>query len=532
MTPTGTFGTIIRLKVAIITSGLRGESKRAFGTVVALLMALTGGILGFRSFYSSSAQSGGGSGRGLVIGFTTLFFAWVFGPLMLGGVDDSLDPRTLSLLPLSRRDLRTGLLGATLVGFLPAATILALCGVVAGYASPDVSAIVIVTALIVLVLLSLGASRLLSVGLARAVRSRKGRDLAIVIASLTGASLWLGVQTVRRLGGEQLDRAVGVLRWTPAGALGQAVLDARTGAVLRPALRIGAAAVVAVLFLWAWMAGLERLLLHPESLRSVLGVRREGARVLGRLGDRSATLVLAKELRYVARSPQRRSALLVGTIVGTVFALFQVVKTRHPGAEVVLGAPIGILFGIGVTNNLLGAEGPALWIELMSGATVRRLLIGRGLAAVPNLVLPQIVPAVVLGVLSHGWTNLWMITALAFGTWGLPLGVGTVISVIAPFPQPETSNPFSNRRVAPGEGCLIGVVAFIGLGALAVVAAPVVIGVLSQRSGDTAHRLLAVAGATVWSLLVWQVGLAIAERRTRGRENELMETLGAHQVNT
>ena len=524
--------TFARLKLAILLSGFRGEAKRSFGVIIAIVMSLIGGITGFVRFSGGAHKGGQSPLHGVVIGFTMLFSVWVFGPLLLGGVDDSLDPRTLMLLPLPRRQLRRGLLIAGLIGFLPFATTLALAGVVVGYGP---FAIVPVLALL---LLCVGASRLLATMLARAIRSRRGRDLAVIIAALAGSVLWLGSQSARRLHGHQLDVLVGVLRWTPSGALGQAVFDSQQGRYMAAMARTAAGLLCAAIALWAWWSALEKLLVHSESVRAAVRIRGEGrplddprAMLAGRSNSRSA-VVLAKELIYVRRSPQRRSALVIGTVIGTLFALFQIVKTRHPGVDAVFAAPIGLIFGLGVTNNLLGAEGPALWLELLSGATFRDLLVGRGLAAVPNLLLPQIFSALLLGTLSGAWPNTAYVILLSMVTWGVPLGVGTAISVLTPFPQPETANPFSNRRVAPGEGCLIGLMGLGGLAAVSALLAPIMYIVWTTRTASVATHVGVAAAAAAWSFLVWTGALSFASWFTQGKEPALLEALGAHQVNT
>ena len=154
------------------------------------------------------------------------------------------------------------------------------------------------------------------------------------------------------------------------------------------------------------------------------------------------------------------------------------------------------------------------------------------LAAVPNLVLPQLLSALLLGVMSGSWVNMVFVWALSLLTWGVPLGVGTVISVVTPFPQPETANPFSNRRVAPGEGCLIGLVGLVGLAAVSALLAPIAAIVWQSRHASIGTRVTVVALSAIWSFLVWLASLGFAAWFTRGKEPSLLESLGAHQVNT
>ena len=168
--PTGFINTRevhIKNQLSVLGPDLFVEAKRSFGAIIAIVMSTLGGAVGFTRFYTHAHGSGRTPVHSVVVGFSLLFSTWVFGPLLLGGVDDSLDPRTLALLPLPKGDLRRGLLTAALIGFLPAATVIALLGVVAGYGP----AAIVPTA--VCLLLCVGASRLLATVLARAVRSRR-----------------------------------------------------------------------------------------------------------------------------------------------------------------------------------------------------------------------------------------------------------------------------------------------------------------------------------------------------------------------
>ena len=104
--------------------------------------------------------------------------------------------------------------------------------------------------------------------------------------------------------------------------------------------------------------------------------------------------------------------------------------------------------------------------------------------------------------------------------------------MLTPFPQPETSNPFSNRRVAPGEGCLIGLVGLGGLAAVSVLIGPMAYLVWTTRTAAVTSHLGVAALCAAWSWLVWSSALRFASWFTHGKEPAMLEALGAHQVNT
>ena len=522
--------TFVAIKLTILRNSFVRDRRLRLGMTVITAVALIGAAAGFWRFFTQSRQGAAQASHGMVLSFTLLFGAWVFGPIVMGGVDDTLDPTRLVHLPISRDQMRRGLVAASLTGHVPVATVIALVGAVAGFARVGLGGFLVLMAVVVELLLALGAGRALAVGLAHSSRSRRGRDVSVLMASLGGSVLWLGNQSVRLLSASQYEQAIRIMRWLPAGALGQAVVDARDGDYGVAATRILVGGLVALLMLRWWMTGLDRLLILPESIRHERRLSAGRFPLLGPwvrwFGPRPWAVVMMKELRYLVRAPQRRSALLVGTVIGAPFAFLQVLRSGHLGHGSVWFAPAALLFGIGASNNLLGADAAALWLETSSGLRMRTLLAGKSLAAVPYVVLPVAVSATAMGALTGNLAGTLHVVALTLTCWGVPLGIGCLVSVFAPFPQPDHGNPFANRRPSAGEGCLIGVLGVVGLAVAAILLSPV-----AALTGYTLHRgPLAVTGSLVaagaWSMGVWAAGLELASRRAQRHESDLLQDLG------
>jgi hypothetical protein len=197
----------------------------------------------------------------------------------------------------------------------------------------------------------------------------------------------------------------------------------------------------------------------------------------------------------------------------------------------VLGAPIAMLFGVHATNNLLGTDSASLWMEQTAGIKLKDQLIARGIAATPNLFIPSILAAFVLAAMTGGWTEFCIIVAASLLCWGIPLGVGTLISVVAPFNQPDVGNPYSNKRSHSGHGGLVSVLAIAGICTFMIAALPVV-GVIAVGYFTRSFLFLSggLAVSTIYSLGIWKLGIWAALRVKRGREVDLLAELGGRRA--
>lgn len=534
---------LVSLKLTLLRNAMFTSRWKTAGSLAFLAASLAGSIYtaanmakSIREVPSETLATSGALGN-IVVTTTVLFAIWVFGPLLIGGVDESLDPTRLALLPLTPSEMRRGLVAGSLVGALPFGTLVALSGMIIGQPAKPVQLVGAVVIAVTVLLLCLGASRALAVALAYASRSRRGKDLAMLLASLGAAALFLGTQAVRFFDESTRNTIIRWLRVLPSGQLGVAIAELQTGRIDAALLRTLPWLIAAIVLILLWLRGLDRLLVDGER---VVHVRASGdpsplalvPRGLRRWATHPTIVMASKDLRYLARSPQRRSSLIVTVVIGTVFALLQSMRYAGGTELAVLGAPIAVLFGVHATNNLLGTDAASLWIDQGAGITLRQQLIARGLAATPNLIVPTILAAGVLTILNGGLHAFLLIVVLSLTCWGLPLGIGSVVSVIAPFSQPDVGNPHANRRASAGRGGLVSIMAVVGICSLGLSALPIlsVVGAAWSRPSMPALMVVAIVISTLWSLLVWRAGLWLSLRVVRGREFDLLADLGGRRA--
>ncbi|HNI34182.1 MAG TPA: hypothetical protein PLV93_02220, partial [Microthrixaceae bacterium] len=114
--PPSTIRIFVRLKARLVVNGVRRMTRSTWarvGFAFAVLGAVGAAALGFgmalglRSFWDPHEQH-----RILVLVTFGIVMGWWFGPILSGGVDETIDPARLSLLPLTRRQIRTGQIAA------------------------------------------------------------------------------------------------------------------------------------------------------------------------------------------------------------------------------------------------------------------------------------------------------------------------------------------------------------------------------------------------------------------------------------
>ena len=529
--------TLVSLKIRIVRNSLHGGTFRKIATLISYGGSATLAVYSAFRLIARAHTGGSVSTESIVNTMTMMFGLWVFGPLLVGGVDDALDPSRLTMLPITKREMHRGMFAAAMIGPLPLATCITLIGATVAY-SGGVGTIGVAAAAVIMLMITLGASRSMSVALAFATRTRRGKDVAMLLASLGAALIFLVTQSLRFLSTHDKALILRILRWLPAGQIATAMQEFHRGSYATAIARTVGLGLVAAVLLHAWVSGVDRLLIDTESVRHSRNVKERNGLLLvhswlQRWIELPIAVMVAKELRYLVRSPQRRSSMIVSIVIGTVFALLQSLRYNSANTLSVFGAPIAMLFGVHATNNLLGTDAASLWLEQTTGIRLREQLLSRGIAATPNLFVPTILAAGVLGVMTHGYLEFALVAIVAVTCMGIPLGVGNVISVVAPFTQPDHSNPHSNRRVGSGQGGLVSLLAFVGIvllmGLFIPVGIAVGVGYESRNYPLIALGLVVSCGYSMW---VWRLGLRWALRITANKEVDLLSRIGGRRAAT
>lgn len=471
----------VRLKLRLIANGLRGRPGRIALFVTGVLVSGIFAVAGYAIFAVPGVLDDGRAAATLLpLGGSALVLGWVVLPLVFFGVDESLDPARFALFPLRRRTLIAGLFTAALVGLPALATLVATAGTVstAAQLGGGGAALVQFAGIVAGLLLCVAVSRSVTSAFATGLRSRRSRDLAVVllavVAALLGPLQLAVLAGLERADWEAFGTVARIAGWTPLGApysIGLDVAAGRAWAVPVKLLIVGAA--IAGL-LWWWSATLERAMLGAAASGRGGEAAETGSpvdRLVGRLlfgrrlpATRFGALV-GREVRYWLRETRRRAALITFTVVGLFLPVSVSMSGGSPG---LMGGFVGALAAVALANQF-GYEGSAYAANMTAGVPGRTEIHSRAAAHALFTVPLLMVVAIVVALVSGRPEGL----AAQFGglvaAYGVGLGVVLPVSVIAAYALPETTSPFA---LSSGGGAAKGLLTLGAMLATVVVSVP------------------------------------------------------------
>lgn len=444
-------GVLIRMRLRLYAHSLQ-EARRIIAFVAGLAVGLIVAV--------GSASIIATTGRPFSVAallFTVWTLGWIFAPILTAGSDETLQPEHFSLLPIPPRRLAFGLLVAAAFGIAPVMTLIAFGGLVVAAAGHGVAALVVAVAGVVLELgFVITVSRVVVGWLGALLRSRRGRDLGILLASGLGllyvpARMMMGSVVPVLLGAS--DSTLGaVVRWFPSS---WAAMAAQAAADQQWVLAAGF--LLALLALTGLLMALWAVLLRQRLTTASRDSHGVAARVGGGWLERviPATpvgAVMIKEIRCWWRDARRRAVLVPSLLMGLAIpVLIEFTGRSHSVSTIAYGS----LFVVGLTTmnsgNLYGYDPAALRHYLVTGTAPSVDIRGRQLAWAAYVAPVAVLAALVLPGVTGFWTAYPWVLALTAAGLGAGSGMLVLLSVFAAFPAPrQRGNPFAGGSNRPG----------------------------------------------------------------------------------
>jgi ABC-2 type transport system permease protein len=504
-----------------------GGNRSVFGLVVTLLaVGALGGLIGL-SLVAARAASPATASIAVGIAHTVIVVGWTTIPVLTLGTEGTLDPSRLALFPLRARDLMPGLMLARLAGAggLFTAEVL-VGGFVAQARSPETALAALLAAGLVLVL-SLAASGAVTSALAGAAQKRRWRDVVLFAGPAFAIATNVGV---RFIGEDVFGRVSGrraalrrVLDLLPPAWPARAVQSIGEGHLAVAGAVLVALAVVGWALVRLWQNLLEGALVEVSETR-MEGGKRAPLLLPGfsRLRDQRMAAVASRELRLSWRDPRQRAALL-GSSAPAFVMLAQGFSGTNP-IPLELVALMTLMPLAAQASNLFGFDGPAYWMHAAAGEEVRTDLVAKGAVKVAMAVTLAAALVTVLALRSGSWAGGRIAVALAMTFAGgcVLAGVGSWFSVTSPVPMVDRRDPFSSGNSGRSSGSLLTFVAMMATPALVL---GVSLALYSVLDGHPVLRGAVLALMVTAGLVIWQAGLAAAERADRGRDPDLLGRL-------
>ena len=471
---------LVRLKLQLLTNALRASRPARVSFIISTIFAV---LVAFGTFVVLALLRGSAAPVTQTAAVFTVFaFGWLILPLLMFGLDGTLDPATLALYPLRTRPLAVGLLAASATGAWPAANVIGLLGVTVGLARGPLGLLVAVVAVLLQVLFCIVLARLVTTGLAGMLRSRRGKDFAAFLIIPIFALYETFAQVVPRLAAEGkittrafegIDRW---LRWLPPGLAAHAIQDASDGHAGTALARLGLLAAVILALGALWIRSLSRSLVTVDTSTQSSKVRSPGGRS-GRVGRARTALpfgrfgiggtVAARFLLYQRREP---GAIVRWCIIGVVMLAASVSTIREPTYHVglIISAVLaGIMLSV-FQANTIGLTGPAFGLEASSLTGVRALrgyFAGRNAAlAVIAVPLSLVLSTGLAAFAGHPGDWFWGV-AIDLCAIGAALGLSSLLSATTAYPvqkrvgspMPNAADGYGSQAFAGGMGSLFGV---------------------------------------------------------------------------
>lgn len=523
--------TVLRLRYRVLANNLLRSPLQLIGFCFGVLWGLS--ILAFVVLALvgvAATQALAGAQSAAVLGGAALLIGWIVGPLLVAGIDTTVDAGKLAPFPLTTRQVMTILVATGLTGIPGIATSLAACATLILWVRWPLAAIVALPCAALGVLTCVLATRLSAI-LAGGIGSRRrGRELigtiALILLILAGPILTAVFSTVSLADDliARVTQSAAFLAWTPLGAAWAVPSEVAAGQFGAAALKLLIALGTAAALWFAWAAALDRAAVAPPQ-RAARAAKPGALGLFGLLPTGGTGATWARSLTFWLRDPRYLRQL----IVVPLFPLLLAFAGGVDGA-LFIASPLFVAFVLCVGGYTdVSYDGTAFASVLASGIRGRDDRAGRLLGAasvgVPLTVLTAVAAAVLGG-------RPGLLPASLAGGLGLLLvgyGVTAVSSALiaTPVAAPGDS-PFTS---VPGQTFLSGILVFVVIAACGVLGAPaLVLSLTSLAGGDPVAGWVALIVALAVGIAVAVSGVVVGGRTLERTGPDLLLRIKAFPV--
>ncbi|MFZ0546755.1 MAG: hypothetical protein WAM60_15015 [Candidatus Promineifilaceae bacterium] len=479
---------LLKLRSKLSFRQFMGEKAKILSSIIAIAI-LTPVTIGFAAATGAGYLFLPDQWPYQLLGFVFLlsWLIWIVAPVFSFNVNEGLDPTRLLIYPISRRDFLAHMLLGTLLDyptyFLAPFAIAVVVGFGLGLALP----IVLIAIFLCYLLLVLTSQTLINT-LGGVLRSRRFRDISVIVGAFIGFSCWFvstGLQGVfSRLADVseqdaetffQTWQPLDIMKWLPPGAAAKAVEQASTGHWGGSFLWLGYTLVWVVFFGWLWWQVTHRIItgegfviggLPTPSKEKEVKQKEKSKGLRGLSWDwipADIRQVAVKEVRIRWRTPQSRIGLIYMFLMPFFFVAYPLFFDPDRSNSPISISKYVFVGGVAVytmfvfwTNgqNMLGWETNGLPTLFLTPVSRQRLFIGKGLAQFLMNGIPVVIISIVAVVVQPSLVSVALLpNGIAQGL--AVLSVMSVSSVLFPYPvrtdKQSGQNPFAGKG-----GCITG----------------------------------------------------------------------------
>ncbi|MFE1644836.1 transporter [Microbacterium sp. P01] len=499
--------TLLRLRLRVLGNSLTRSTWQLVATVIGglyglgMLVAVAAGAvaLGLSASFDLAATI-------IVLAGSLLTLGWVLFPLLLTGIEQTLDPPHLVQYPIPMRTLLIALTLAGVIGIPGAVSLLAgLASAAAWLRSPPAMVAAVLCAVIgvVTAVVASRAMAALSVGLQSSRRARELSGILIIIPLLLLGPIIIALTQGISSSAGALPNLASALGWTPLGAAWAVPGAIAVGDIGGAGLRLLIALATLVLLYIVWRGALARALVTP-AVATNRSVSRGKLGVFARVPQTPAGAIAARCLTYWRRDP-RYARQLISVPLIPVLLWFYSILNDAPVLVMWTGPLLGFTFALTLASDI-SYDGTAFATHLIDGVRGRDDRLGR-LSALAVFAVPITLLAAVGGVaFADQWQHLPVILALSIGTMLTGMGVVCISSARFVMPVPRAGdNPFKS---AQGSSFTTGLQVFAVWGIVLAIMIPTgVLAIISFASGSAVFGWSALACSVVIGVAVLIIGI-------------------------
>ncbi len=450
---------LFHLRLKLLARSFQGPNavSRIIGTALLLVFLaptaffiMFGEIVGLRYLTQSNLHEAENITY-LILG--GIFLLWALLPLLQFTVNESLDITKLTIYPVSQAEMMLGLILSTFVDIPTIGLILTLAGVAAGWTQAPLQLAGYSIILLLTYISTVAFSQMILSSFLGLLRTRKWRDISIVLFTFIALTISLGFQL---LSASARSSAVinsnfisnllngSFSQWyqfLPPGMAGSSLAAIFTGNYLSAGVWAAGLLGYSVLFVWLWSSILARALVRPEEFGSVKTRRRKSAIVISQKSAAKQSFIPAqitafaiKDLQYLWRDPRFKRVMLnvlywIGLLV--VFSF-----ENNPFSSFFL---YFVVFSscISLSSFAFGYEGPAMTQLAVLPINPKYMLFGKNAAVLVFSGISGAVLMVLQAFLTHNFTSLGETIINLAVVLFIGLGLGNIISVVTPTYVPQ-----------------------------------------------------------------------------------------------
>lgn len=461
--------TLLWLRWRLTVRGYTRSWQRIVGLVLALLFIVPLAFavaIGTSLAYTATDRA---TATQILFGVMVLVYGiWALLPLLQYTLNEGLDITKLQAYPLTRGEQMVSLLLASLLDVGTLVLVALYVGVVSGWHATPLATLVTLVAVSAAYVHTIGLSQLLLAALMGVLRSRRYRDLSIILFALAGSGCSIANQLLLR--GLDINglHALPVLhldtylRWTPPGMAAEAIVLANAGHYLQALPWLAGTLLLAPLLLMAWAQVLDRSITNAEVSGAAPRRRRRQSPAVTALDgptgasagaatkaqrrqpiSRVARAIAVKDARYLWRDPQLKAAFL-SALLAMVFVLVPGLYgdprrsalddgTPFGGYSVLLGILPALIIVLTFGLNALGLDRQGLQMLFLFPVRPLDILFGKNLLTGALSAVVLVVLTMVKATMIGDWSAEPVALTVGVAAILVMLGCGNVTSVLVPF---------------------------------------------------------------------------------------------------